>query len=110
MKAAVLAPAGPLNTLLRSRAAAEVREIARVKKTLTRRVALVPFQAEEPVGAPRLMELTKGGPTSAGSGPVSGGHRALARLIGVSVPPADLDWHARHRAETEIVFDRLYAR
>jgi hypothetical protein len=78
MKAAVLAPAGPLNTLLRSRAAAEVREIARVKKTLTRRVALVPFQAEEPVGAPRLMELTKGGPTSAGSGPVSGGHRALA--------------------------------
>ena len=48
---ASLAAAQPTDPLLRSRAAAEVRQIAKVKETLALRVALVPFQAEEPVGA-----------------------------------------------------------
>ena len=61
---ASLAAARPVDPLLRSRAVAEVRQIAKVKETLARRVALVPFQAEEPVGASRLMELTKRGPAS----------------------------------------------
>jgi arsenite-transporting ATPase len=74
---ASLAGARPVDPLLRSRAAAEVREIAKVKETLARRVALVPFQAEEPVGASRLMELTKGGPASTAPRSVSGGSRAV---------------------------------
>jgi arsenite/tail-anchored protein-transporting ATPase len=57
---ASLAAAQPTDPLLRSRAAAEVSQIAKVKETLARRVALVPFQAEEPVGATRLLALTKG--------------------------------------------------
>jgi arsenite-transporting ATPase len=73
---ASLAGARPVDPLLRSRAAAEVREIAKVKETLARRVALVPFQAEEPVGASRLMELTKRSSASTASR-VSGGGRAV---------------------------------
>ena len=59
---ASLAAAQPVDPLLRCRAAAEVRQIAKVKETLAHRVALVPFQAEEPVGATRLLALTKGSP------------------------------------------------
>ncbi len=75
---ASLAAAQPVDPLLRCRAAAEVQQIAKVKKSLAQRVALVPFQAEEPVGATRLMALTKGGPVAAARPTVSGGHRALA--------------------------------
>ena len=53
-----LAAAQPHDPLLRCRAAAEIPQIAKVKDRLARRVALVPFQAEEPVGAARLMALT----------------------------------------------------
>ena len=63
---ASLAAAQPVDPLLRFRAAAEARQIAKVKETLARRVALVPFQAEEPVGATRLLALTKGGAGAAG--------------------------------------------
>ena len=76
---ASLAAAQPVDPLLRSRAAAEVRQIAKVKETLARRVALVPFQAEEPVGAPRLMELTKGGPAPAVAG--FGFRKNIERLL-----------------------------
>ena len=75
---ASLAAAQPVDPLLRCRAAAEVRQIAKVKKNSAQRVALVPFQAEEPVGATRLMALTKGGPAAVARATVSGGHRALA--------------------------------
>jgi arsenite/tail-anchored protein-transporting ATPase len=75
---ASLAAARPVDPLLRSRAAAEVREIAKVKETLARRVALVPFQAEEPVGATRLTELTRSSSASAALHPIAGGDRALA--------------------------------
>ena len=74
---ASLAAARPVDPLLRSRAAAEAREIAAVKETLARRLTLVPFQAEEPVGATHLMELTKRGAASAVPGPVSGGDQAV---------------------------------
>ncbi len=53
-----LAAAQPHDPLLRCRAAAEIPQIANVKERLAQRVALVPFQAEEPVGAARLMALT----------------------------------------------------
>ena len=73
---ASLAAAQPVDPLLRCRAAAEVQQIAKVKKSLAQRVALVPFQAEEPVGAPRLLALTKGGPVAAARPTVPGKHRA----------------------------------
>lgn len=57
---ASLAAAEPTDPLLRSRAAAELPEIAKVKESLAKRVALVPFQIEEPVGAERLLTLTRG--------------------------------------------------
>ena len=57
---ASLAAAQPADPLLRSRAAAEVRQIAKVKESLAQRVALVPFQAEEPVGATRAPGADQG--------------------------------------------------
>jgi arsenite-transporting ATPase len=54
---ASLAAAQPHDPLLRSRAAAEVPQIAYVRERLARRVAIVPFQPQEPVGAARLMAL-----------------------------------------------------
>ena len=57
---ASLVAAQPADPLLRFRAAAEVRQITKVKETFARRVALVPFQAEEPIGATRLLALTTG--------------------------------------------------
>ncbi len=53
-----LAAAHPLDPLLRCRAAAEIPQITKVKERLAERLALVPFQAEEPVGAARLTALT----------------------------------------------------
>jgi arsenite/tail-anchored protein-transporting ATPase len=58
---ASLAAAHPRDPLLRCRAAAELPQIAKVQENLAQRVALVPFQAEEPAGALRLAALTKGG-------------------------------------------------
>lgn len=55
---ASLAAARPRDPLLRRRAAAELPQIAKVKGELARRVAIVAFQAEEPVGAARLAALT----------------------------------------------------
>ena len=56
---ASLAAARPHDPLLRCRAAAEIPQIAKVKDRLALRVALVPFQAEEPLGAARLLALTE---------------------------------------------------
>jgi arsenite/tail-anchored protein-transporting ATPase len=42
--------------VLRARAVAEIAQIRKVKE-LAKRVALIPFQAEEPIGAERLNVL-----------------------------------------------------
>lgn len=55
-----LAAAQPRDPVLRARAAAEIPQIRKVKELLARRVALIPFQAEEPVGVERLNSLAVG--------------------------------------------------
>jgi arsenite-transporting ATPase len=52
-----LAAAQPRDPVLRARAAAEIAQIRKVKELLAKRVALIPFQAEEPVGIERLNSL-----------------------------------------------------
>lgn len=52
-----LAAAQPRDPVLRARAAAEIAQIQKVKEHLAKRVALIPFQAEEPVGVERLNSL-----------------------------------------------------
>ena len=52
-----LAAAHPRDPILRARAAAEIPQIHKVKELLAQRVALIPFQAEEPVGVERLNSL-----------------------------------------------------
>ena len=52
-----LAAAQPRDPVLRARAAAEIAQIRKVKEHLAKRVALIPFQAEEPVGVERLNSL-----------------------------------------------------
>ena len=55
-----LAAAQPRDPVLRARAAAEIPQIRKVKELLAKRVALIPFQAEEPVGVERLNSLAAG--------------------------------------------------
>jgi arsenite-transporting ATPase len=52
-----LAVADPRDPVLRARAAAEIPQIRKVKELLAKRVALIPFQAEEPIGTERLNAL-----------------------------------------------------
>ena len=52
-----LSAADPHDPVLRARAAAEIPLIRMVKDRLAKRVMLVPFQAEEPVGIDRLSSL-----------------------------------------------------
>ena len=52
-----LSAANPRDPILRARAAAEAAQITQVKGQLARRVALIPFQPEEPVGIERLKTL-----------------------------------------------------
>lgn len=52
-----LAAARPRDPVLRARAAAELPQIRKVKEQLAKRVVLIPFQAEEPVGVERLNSL-----------------------------------------------------
>jgi arsenite-transporting ATPase len=54
---ASLAAAGPKDPVLRARAAAELEQIRIVRDRLASRVALVPFQADEPAGFKRLLAL-----------------------------------------------------
>lgn len=54
-----LAAADPVDPLLRARALTEVPEIERVQAGLARRLALVPFLAQEPVGLEGLAQLTR---------------------------------------------------
>jgi arsenite-transporting ATPase len=61
---ASLAAARPVNPVLRSRAAAELRQFINIKDNLARRVVLVPFQAQEPVGAGLLLALTNASPAN----------------------------------------------
>ena len=55
---ASLAAAGPKDPVLRARAAAELEQIRIVRDRLASRVALVPFQADEPAGFKRLLALS----------------------------------------------------
>jgi hypothetical protein len=55
-----LAAARPRDPVLRARAAAEIAQIRKVKEHLAKRVALIPFQAEEPAGVERLNSLAAG--------------------------------------------------
>lgn len=52
-----LAAAQPSDPILRARAAAEIDQIMKVKDQLARRVALIPFQVEEPAGVERFAAL-----------------------------------------------------
>ena len=52
-----LAAAQPRDPVLQARAAAEIPQIRKIKEQLAKRVALIPFQAEEPVGVERLNSL-----------------------------------------------------
>ena len=54
-----LAAAHPRDPVLRARAAAEIAQIRKVKE-LAKRVVLIPFQAEEPVGVECLAALSMG--------------------------------------------------
>ena len=56
-----LAAANPSHPLLRVRAAAEVSRIARVRRDLAHRVMIIPWSAEDPVGAEPLQALLRGG-------------------------------------------------
>ncbi len=53
-----VAAAHPLSLLLRQRAHNERKEIETVAKHLAHRYAVVPLRREEPVGVPRLLELS----------------------------------------------------
>jgi len=55
-----LAAAKPRDTILRQRARAELEPIRDVRERLARRVAIVPFLADEPIGALRLAALARG--------------------------------------------------
>ena len=53
-----LAAANPASSLLRERAAGELAEIARVRAVHAARLAIVPMQAEAPVGIRALRSLS----------------------------------------------------
>lgn len=53
-----LAQTGTTDPLLRRRVAGEAAQIARIRNGLARRMYLLPFQAEPPVGIPKLLALT----------------------------------------------------
>ena len=55
-----LAAAQLRDPVLKARAAAEIPQIRKVKEQLAKRVVLIPFQAEEPVGVERLNSLAAG--------------------------------------------------
>ena len=54
-----LAAADPSHPLLRARAAAEVPRIARVRRELASRMMVLPWSAEDPVGAENLLRLIR---------------------------------------------------
>jgi len=58
---ASLAAAGPVDPVLAARAAAELEQIALVRTTLATRIAVVPWLAEEPLGADRLRHILQPG-------------------------------------------------
>jgi arsenite-transporting ATPase len=55
---ASLAAARPKDPILRARAQAELEQIRIVRERLASRLAVIPFQAEEPSGLERLLSLT----------------------------------------------------
>ena len=57
---ASLAAAGTRDPLLRERIPGELAQIARVRRDLSRRLAIVPWMVEEPVGEARLRAVVRG--------------------------------------------------
>lgn len=57
---ASLAASGTRDPLLRERIPAELRQIARIERDLARRVAIVPWMVEEPVGVENLRAVVRG--------------------------------------------------
>jgi arsenite/tail-anchored protein-transporting ATPase len=53
-----LARTGTTDPILRRRIAGEASQIARIRNGLARRMFLLPFSAEAPVGLPKLLALT----------------------------------------------------
>jgi arsenite-transporting ATPase len=53
-----LAQTGTTDPLLRRRIAGEAAQIARIRGGLARRLYLLPFLAEPPVGVPKLLSLS----------------------------------------------------
>jgi arsenite-transporting ATPase len=62
---ASFAAAGVEDPVLRARARAEIAEIERVRATTDRRLAIVPWQVEEPTAPRRLRRLVEGSPAPA---------------------------------------------
>jgi arsenite/tail-anchored protein-transporting ATPase len=58
---ASLAAAGSSDPCLRQRIAEEIEQVAAVRDHHARKVAIVPWVPEEPVGPARLLALTRGG-------------------------------------------------
>ncbi len=56
---ASLAAARPTDPILRARAAAEIAQFENVRTRYAQRIACVPFQGEEPIGAQRLLDLCR---------------------------------------------------
>jgi arsenite-transporting ATPase len=56
---ASLAAARPTDPILRARAVAEIAQFENVRTRHAERIACVPFQAEEPIGAERLLALSQ---------------------------------------------------
>ena len=59
-----LAATDTKDPLLLERIPRELEQIARIRRDLARRVAIVPWMAEEPVGEARLREVVRGGPSA----------------------------------------------
>ncbi len=61
---ASLATSGTRDPMLRNRIPAELKQIARIGHDFARRVAIVPWMAEEPVGVASLRAVVKGAPAA----------------------------------------------
>ena len=59
-----LAATDTKDPLLLERIPRELEQIARIRRDLARRVAIVPWMAEEPVGEARLREVVRGSPSA----------------------------------------------
>jgi hypothetical protein len=107
-----LAAAQTRDPVLRARAIAEIAQIRKVKEQLAKRVALIPFQAEEPVGIERLTALSSRAVRAPRVVNVGAGRDGLAaylptRAIGIKwashTPWGTFGWVVYGRCEVPIV-------